>query len=85
MTALKLQAFLKAGLMKDLVFEAGDACAAGRPQPTSPEKVWKAEWGQGPFPKGHFVYVHPASQFNSMEVARLCLGASKSLSLLPEM
>jgi len=52
MTALKLQAFLKAGLIKDPFFEDGDACAAGRPQPTLPEEVWKAEWAKDHSPKG---------------------------------
>lgn len=43
MTALKRQAFLKASLVKDPIFEAGGACTAGRPWPTVPEKVCEAE------------------------------------------
>lgn len=52
MTALKLQAFLKAGLIKDPIFEAGDARTAQRPLPTLPEKVWKAEWAKDRSPRG---------------------------------
>jgi len=43
MTALKLWAFLKTDMIKDVVFEKSDAFAGRRPRPTLTKKVCKLE------------------------------------------